>query len=109
MNAVLNGSISKGVAALMALTRTVLIPKDGGGWRPLGIGEGWYRLLWRIVMGKVGAELGRNLMPNQLAVGVKGGCEIGARLAQVAYDLDVDQVEGGGEDVFNSVRSGECI
>ena len=46
-------------------------------------------------MGKVGAELGRDLMPNQLAVGVKGGCEIGARLAQVAYDLDVDQVEGG--------------
>jgi len=95
INAVLDGSMSEKVAALMALTRTALIPKDGDGWRPLGIGEGWYRLLWRIVMGKVGAELGRNLMPNQLAVGVKGGCEIGARLAQVAYDIDVDQVEGG--------------
>ena len=97
MNAVLNGSISKGVAALMALTRTVLIPKDGGGWRPLGIGEGWYRLLWKVVVGKVGAELGRNLMPHQLAVGVKGGCEIGARLAQVAYDVDLDMVEDGEE------------
>ena len=94
MNAVLNGSISKGVAALMALTRTVLIPKDGGGWRPLGIGEGWYRPLWKVVVGKVGAELGRNLMPHQLAVGVKGGCEIGARLAQVAYDVDLD-MHGG--------------
>ena len=64
INAVLDGSMSEKVAALMALTRTALIPKDGDGWRPLGIGEGWYRLLWRIVMGKVGAELGRNLRPN---------------------------------------------
>jgi len=97
INAVLNGSLSNKVAELMALTRSVLFPKPGGGWRPLGIGEGWYRLMWRVVMGKVGLGLGRNLMPHQLAVGVKGGCEIGARVAQIAYDSGGAGLEDGEE------------
>ena len=37
------------------------------------------------------------LLPLQLAVGIKGGCEIGARLAQVIYDHEGETLEGGEE------------
>ena len=43
----------------------------------------------------VGLELGGKLMPLQLAVGVKGGCEIGARMAQLAYDIGREGIEWG--------------
>ena len=97
MNKSLDGSLHAKVAALMVLARAGLIPKtDGsGGWRPLGIGEGFYRLQWKVVIRATKDAVGAQLLPHQLAVGVKGGCEIGARLAQMVYDVGGDDVEGG--------------
>ena len=67
------------------------------GWRPLGIGESWYRLMGRAVLLQESVGIGRSLLPHQLAVGIKGGCEIGARLAQVIYDHEGASREGGEE------------
>ena len=65
-------------------SRAVLIPKPNGSYRPLGIGDAWYRLLVRIAYHKHNAHIGAALAPEgQLAVGVPGGCEIGARIAQL--------------------------
>jgi hypothetical protein len=67
-------------------SRAVLLPKPGqGGHRPLGIGDAWYRLLMRVTYSTQYAQLGEKLVPHQLAVGVRGGCEIGARLAQLQF------------------------
>jgi len=78
-NKALDGSLHKQVAQLWTMSRAALIPKtDGsGGWRPLGIGEAWYRLLGRIIIAQESAKIGAALMPLQLAVGIEGGCSDG--------------------------------
>jgi hypothetical protein len=80
----------------MALVRSIVFDKPDGGKRPVAIGEGLYRFIWKCVMKVVGQQLGRKLMPLQLAVGVPGGCEIGARMAQLAYDVGGEGILGGG-------------
>jgi hypothetical protein len=72
-------------------SRAVLLPKGQDKFRPLGIGEAWYRVLSRSLLVLVGSDLGR-LAPIQLGCGVRGGCEIGGRLAQVMLDNDPDTV-----------------
>ncbi len=70
------------------VSRAVLLPKPNGGLRPLGIGETWYRLLNRCILTNIGPYVGDKLLPLQLGCSIKGGCEIGARLAQVVLDTD---------------------
>lgn len=68
-------------------SRAVLIPKpNSNGFRPLGIGEAWYRFLGRALLLSIGKEVGGQLKPLQLGCGVPGGCEIAARMAQVFLD-----------------------
>lgn len=69
-------------------SRAVLLPKGDTAWRPLGIGECWYRLLGKTVMLTKGRGVGSALLPLQLGVGMKGGSEIAGRLAQVMLDAD---------------------
>jgi hypothetical protein len=64
-------------------SRLVFIPKAGRSeYRPLGIGDAWYRLLGKVVSNRIGREVGARLQPLQLGVGISGGCEIGARIPQ---------------------------
>lgn len=44
---------------LWNVSRGVLIPKDGGRYRPIGIGESWYRVLGRAINAEVSADVGR--------------------------------------------------
>jgi hypothetical protein len=68
-------------------SRAVFIPKKGNtGWRPLGIGEAWYRLITRCAVRAEGESVGRQLLPLQLGCGVRGGCEIAGRLGQIILD-----------------------
>ena len=84
------------VVWLWATSRAALIPKDNGtGWRLSGIGESWYRLMGRAVLLQESVGIGWSLIPHQLAVGIKGGCEIGARLSQVISDHEGGSREGG--------------
>jgi hypothetical protein len=46
--------MSDKVTALMALVRSIVFDKPDGGKRPVAIGEGWYRFIWKCVMKVVG-------------------------------------------------------
>ena len=66
----------------LLLSRAVLIPKNGGAkYRPLGIGECWYRFGCRVIMRVVAHSVGLKLAPLQLGCGVASGCAIGAAQA----------------------------
>ncbi|KAJ1385172.1 hypothetical protein B484DRAFT_410588, partial [Ochromonadaceae sp. CCMP2298] len=58
------------------------------GWRPLGIGECWYRLLSRMVVRKIVGKVSKALLPLQVGSGFSGGSEIAGRLAQLGLDMD---------------------
>ena len=74
-------------------SRAVFIPKKGNvGWRPLGIGEAWYRYVTRCAVRMEGESVGRQLLPLQLGCGVRGGCEIAGRLGQIILDASSDVV-----------------
>ena len=71
---------------LWTRTRSVLIPKpEAGAYRPIGIGDAFYRLLMRLAYSQKAEEIGSSLAPRQLAVGVAGGCEIGAHMAHLQF------------------------
>lgn len=68
-------------------SRSVLIPKRGSDdWRPLGIGEAWYRLVGRCAVRAEGDGVGQHLLPLQLGCGIRGGCEIAGRMGQLVLD-----------------------
>jgi hypothetical protein len=53
------GGLDRTAARLFSVSRAVLIPKAGGGYRPLGIGEAWYRLGAQIATAKVVREISK--------------------------------------------------
>lgn len=86
-NAISDGSMPMSVQGLWTRTRSVLLPKAGGGYRPLGIRDCWYRLMARMLVKDVAASGALDVLPPlQLCAGVPGGCEIGARISQLMYD-----------------------
>ena len=89
LNAMLAGRVRR---EFWTPSRAVLIPKGSDQWRPLGIGESWYRLMGRCAMQTLRSTVGPKLTPLQLGVGVSGGCEIAGRLAQLMLDADSDNV-----------------
>ncbi len=83
-NALVSGSLP---STHWITSRAVLIPKpNNNGFRPLGIGEAWYRFLGRAILSLVGENVGSRLEPLQLGCGIPGGCESAARMAQVFLD-----------------------
>eukprot|EP01035_Chromulina_nebulosa_P043317 gene43317-58663_t len=50
---------------LWTTSRAVLIPKKSPGWRPLAIGDAWYRLMARTAMRACGVDVGKKLRPQQ--------------------------------------------
>jgi hypothetical protein len=76
---------------LLTTSRSILIEKGNNGeYRPLGIGESWYRFLGRLVSRILSVEVGYKLEPLQLGCGISGGCEIAGRLGQVILDSHPD-------------------
>jgi len=73
---------------LWTCSRAVLIPKaEEGKWRPIGIGESWYRMFGRAVLFELGRdEFADKFTPLQFGVCVQGGCEYVARMAQLSLD-----------------------
>jgi hypothetical protein len=95
----------------MVASRIVFIPKSDGNLRPLGIGESWLRLFGRIVSQKFAERLGEQLSPIQLCVGISGGCEIAARLAdiylsQLTYEGSPGFLKVDASNAFNEIRRG---
>lgn len=108
--AFVNNLLPRGCYDLFIISRAVLIPKDAGGWRPLGIGEAWYRFFSRLLCRKYLPNILPQMLPLQLGCGVSGGSEICARLTALAHAMD--NTEHGDyaiasldvRNAFNSVR-----
>ena len=81
LNLMLSGKLE---SSIWNTTRAVLIPKDNEEWRPLGIGEVWYRLMAGTTLFNLTPELALALGELQLCVGVGDGAEIVARLISAA-------------------------
>ena len=85
-NSISNGTMPMSVQGLWSRTRSVLLPKPSspGAIRPIGIKDVWYRCYTRIITSCKAADVGAILKKEgQLAVGLSGGCEIGARIGQL--------------------------
>ena len=102
-NRVLDGSISPSLMHLWTTGRAVMLPKYDDesthvGWRPISIGDCLYRHFGRTVLAKVQSDYTAHQLhltkPLQLGITTPSGCEIGARLAQLCYDLDTPTSEG---------------
>jgi hypothetical protein len=91
-NRLYRGEMPLEVRAMWTRTRSALIPKAVAGQpldaRPLGIRDVNYRLAARMLAAKVRSDLSQKLRPHQLAVGVRGGCEIGNKLMDLCYHRD---------------------
>jgi hypothetical protein len=81
--------------------RSVLLPKADGKWRPICVGDVWYRIMARAINSKVSVEVGKLLtdvtsaeVALQLGCGIRGGSEIAGRLAQTAVDFCLSHREG---------------
>jgi hypothetical protein len=73
--------------------RNVMIPQpDKPKPRPLGIGDAIIRVFTRCALNQQGVTIGRKLMPLQFGIGVSGGSEMMARMAQVSLDSHEGQV-----------------
>jgi hypothetical protein len=73
-------------------SRAVLLPKGEDKFRPLGIGETWYRVLTRTLLRIVGPGVGLRLAPLQFGCGIAGGCEIAGRLTAFLSSVTEGQV-----------------
>ena len=89
------GQISVDEARVFAQVRAVLIPKDTHSlvksFRPLCISEALYRVMGKVMNQRYAKSIGLLLGGIQLGVGVAGGCEIVARIAQLLAEEVLDQ------------------
>jgi hypothetical protein len=86
VNAFTSGTLPDSVIGLYTRTRLVLIPKNDGSdkLRPIAMRGCFYRLICRVIAANVKHDLMNILIHfGQLAIGLKGGCEIGALIAQL--------------------------
>lgn len=81
------GDLPREACQLWCASRGILIPKSDGGFRPISIGESWYRFMGRTLSAHLVTKSCETLAPLQLACGLPAGCELGAHAAQLAWDL----------------------
>jgi hypothetical protein len=102
-NKILAGTQRLELMQLWTTGRAALIPKFDEeashiGWRPISIGDCLYRHFGRTVLAKLNSDYTTHrlhrLRSLQLGINTSGGCEIGARLAQVCFDLDCEMSVG---------------
>jgi hypothetical protein len=85
-NQILNGKLQR---ELWTCSRSVLIPKkDPNQFRPLGIGEAFFRLFGRMIVRYFAEGASEYFKPLQFGCGVKCGSEIEARLLDLRIKLD---------------------
>jgi hypothetical protein len=104
-NLLLAGQAPPAIRKIWFTSRLVFIPKDATAYRPIGIGETLYRALGSAVMRARGPAIATRLQPHQLAVGVSGGVEIAAVMADLGYgDADTGTLSIDISNAFNSMR-----
>ena len=92
-------------AKLWCMSRLILIRKRDLSPRPIAIGSAWYRFIGRAILSIVGEPIGRLLAPLQLAVGIKDGCAIAAKIHQIARnDPNLATISVDLSNAFNRMR-----
>ena len=121
-NKQLKGELSAHMRKYLAPVRLCLIPKTKNPsdlkFRPIGVGEVLFRLLGRAILSKVGKEIGGQIAPLQLAVGVSGGVEIAASVAgllsaindhQPLEEPDFSTMSLDVSNAFNNIRRSHIL
>ena len=72
---IINGNMSDRSRQLLLASRLVALNKPRGGYRPITVGELFYRLAGIIVVRKIVKAAATLLAPHQYGVGVSGGAE----------------------------------
>ena len=112
-NRILSGRAPACIRDLWTDSKIALVAKDDPGeYRPLGIGEVFFRLLGKTVQSSIGRVIGQHLQPLQLAIGVAGGVEIAAEATALRSSFLQAQHTPGGfatmsidlKNAFNSIR-----
>ena len=78
---ILNGNLPKRARQLLLASRLVALSKPDGKYRPIAVGELFYRLAGVIAVRRVSQSATALLAPHQLGVGVASGAE------QIAHSL----------------------
>jgi hypothetical protein len=72
---IVNGNLPERARQLLVSSRLVALTKPNGNYRPIAVGELFYRLAGVIVVRKVTTVAAALLSPHQLGVGVRSGAE----------------------------------
>ena len=100
------GTMPSTVQGLWTRTRSVLLPKQPSGIRPIGIKSAWYRYFGKTIVSTAAADAGVILKgEGQLAVGLSGGCEVGARIGQICA---IKAIRTAGTDMATGVIGIDC-
>jgi len=111
LNCMLAGSLRR---SYWTVCRSILIPKYSSDlssvkWRPLGIGDAFYRLMGKCAVKHVSPAIAsligpRSVGPMQLAVGVRCGTEIFANVAQHILDFSGILILLDMKNAYNTMR-----
>jgi len=100
------GIMPSAVKGLWTRTRSVLLPKQPSGTRPIGIKSAWYRYFAKTIQSVVAPDAGNILKgEGQLAVGLSGGGEVGARMGQLCARK---AIQTAGTDMATGVIGIDC-
>jgi hypothetical protein len=83
----LNGDVDVDSHSVLTASLLIPIPKEGGGVRPIAIGEAFYRLATMYGVGLVSSELPKIFEPIQLGVGARGGVSRALHMIQAKLEM----------------------
>ena len=95
-----NGDVPENIKELLRTTYTVALLKDVNDntkLRPLGIPAAIRRILCGLVIVKFGSDFASYLLPNNFAVGVKGGIDVITTTVRLAVDKFISGPESRGQ------------
>jgi hypothetical protein len=68
----------------------------------LGIPEIFYRFAGRTAIRLTNTVVGPSLLPTQLGIGIKSGCQIGAKAAQCAFDSNLAVISNDQKNAYGT-------
>ena len=103
-NRIYSGAIKGEARVLLNTARLILVPKEGGGDRPITVHCALQRLIGGLANEEARRTLGEYLRPEQLGGGFKCGAEIMARDIAMAYENGEVILLADIGNAFNSAR-----
>ena len=106
----IDGALPQTLARTWSASKIALLPKPGSNdYRPISIGDAWYRLFGKAVLRVTATKISPRLLPLQLALNFSGGGEIAARIAQALFDDNGTSVDVVGDEEEEECEFFPCI